>query len=99
MVNVVVTANERGSSHPTPKWSGFRDRTLSFGLGPALHLGGGGVVCTHCGTPGVCDPQVVQWTQQTTTVGVLCSCCPTPLAVREQGDRRGGRRMVNGYIL
>ena len=46
MVNVVVTANERGSSHPTPKWSGFRDRTLSFGLGPALHLGGGGL-CAH----------------------------------------------------
>ena len=29
-----------GSSHP--QWSGFRNRTWSFGLGPALHLGGGG---------------------------------------------------------
>ena len=36
--------------------------------------GKGGCVCTHCGTPGVCDPRVVQRTQQTTTVGVLCSC-------------------------
>ena len=36
-----------GSSQPTPKWSGFRDRTLSFGLGPALHLGGGGGGCVH----------------------------------------------------
>ena len=47
MVNVVVTASERGSSHPTPKWSGFRNWTLSFGLGPALHLGGGGGLCAH----------------------------------------------------
>ena len=70
------------SSQPTTKWSGFRNRTWSFGLGPALHPGG---LCVHtlwyswC----VCDPRVVQWTQQTTTVDVLCSCCPTP----------------NGYIL
>ena len=58
-------------------------------------------MCTHCGTPGVCDPRVVQWTQQTTTVGVLCSCCPTPLTVRGPGERRerDGGRMVNGYIL
>ena len=49
-------------------------------------------MCTHCGTPGVCDPRVVQWTQQTTTVGVLCSCCPTPLTVRGQGERGGGRK-------
>ena len=49
-------------------------------------------MCAHCGTPGVCVPRVVQWTQQTTTVGVLCSCCPTPLTVRGQGERgeRGG---------
>ena len=151
-----------GSSQPTPKWSGFKDRTWSFGLGPALHLGG--AVCAHtvvllvCVTHEysavdttdyhcwwavftlplscsvalqsmngtvmvnmpvsvavtnsswtataswcVCDPQVVQWTQQTTTVGVLCSCCPTPLTVRgqgERGERDGGRRkMVNGYTL
>ena len=44
-------------------------------------------MCTHCGTPGVSDSRVVQWTQQTTTVGVLCSCCPTSLTVREQGER------------
>ena len=39
-------------------------------------MGGGEgreAVCTQCGTPGVCDPRVVQWTQQTTNVGVLCS--------------------------
>ena len=67
------------------------------------------VVLLYC----MCDPQVVQWTQQTTTVGVLCSCCPTHLTVRGQRDwgeggrkkemgvrrRREGRRMVNGYIL
>ena len=115
MVNVVSTRPPsdtwHGSSQPTPKWSVFRNRTWSFGLGPALPPGGGGCVCTHCGTPGVCDPRVVQWTQQTTTVGVLCSCCPTPLTVREQGEqgeREGGgqeerdggrRRMVNGYSL
>ena len=43
--------------------------------------GEGGCVCTHCGTPGVCDPRVVQWTQQTTTVGVQCSCSLFHLAV------------------
>ena len=62
MVNVVAMVSSthpasdtrHGSSQPTPKWSGFRNRTWSFGLGPALHLGGGGgCVCTHC------DPQVV----------------------------------------
>ena len=49
-------------------------------------------MCAHTlhGTPGVCDPQVVQWTQQTTTVGVLCSCCPTPVTKRTKRTRRGG---------
>ena len=56
----------RGSSQPTPKWSVCRNRTWYFGLGPALPPGGS-CVCTHCGTPGVCDPRVVQWAQQTTS--------------------------------
>ena len=41
-------------------------------------------MCTHCGTPGVRDPRVVQWTQQTTTVGVLCSCCPPSCSMAVQ---------------
>ena len=67
--------------------------------------GEGGCVHTLWYSWCVCDPQVVQWTQQTTTVGVLCSCCPTPLTVRGQGEQgegdggRRGRRMVNGYLL
>ena len=55
-----------------------------------LQCGRGEAVCTHCGTPGVCHPRVVQWTQQTTTVGVLCSCCPTPSTVRGQGEQGEG---------
>ena len=49
----------------------------------------------------VCDSRVVQWTQQATTVGALCSWCPTSLTVRGPGERRerDGGRMVNGYIL
>ena len=77
---------------------------------PKLGGGGGGCVHTLWYSWCVCDPQVVLWTQQTTTVGVLCSCCPTPLTVRGQGEqgegdggrrgrRRRGRRMVNGYLL
>ena len=53
-------------------------------------------VCAYCGTPGVCDPQVMQSTQQTTTVGVLCSCCPTPLTVKGQGEQGGGRKKGMG---
>ena len=58
-------------------------------------------MCTHCGTPDVYT-RVVQWTQQTAAVGVLCSCCPTPLTVRgeeegEKGMGEGRRRGKGGW--
>ena len=56
-----------------PYWYTLHDSRCSV-AGNVAVCEGGGDMC-------VCDPQVVQWTQQTTTVGVLCSCSFS-LAVR-----------------
>ena len=85
-------------------WLGSSNLPLDRGSTSPLFF----TLIIHCGNTGVCNPWVVQWTQQTTTVGVLCSCNPTPLTIKEQEERRGwdgwrrrgeGREMVNVCIL
>ena len=79
-----------GLANPSPNGVALEKQDLDLWPRPCP-TPRGGAVCAHtvvllvC----VCDPRVVQWTQQTTTVGVLCSCCTTPLTVREQGERGG----------